>query len=71
MTIEHQASTRTLADDLLNGVGAIASYTGESERRVRHLIDRHSFPVIRHGQRIYSRKSWCEEYYSLNGGGSK
>jgi hypothetical protein len=60
-------SSPTLADDLLNGVAAIAAYTGETERRQRWLIEKLNFPHFKRGQRIYSRKSWADRYYSPNG----
>jgi hypothetical protein len=65
-SISDHMPTPSLADDLLSGVDAIAGYIGESPRRVRYLIAYHRFPHIKRGQRIYSRKSWLEAYYSVD-----
>lgn len=54
----------TLKDDLLPSLRAISEYTGEPERRLRHLIDRHGFPAKRVGAKIQSRRSWINEFYS-------
>jgi hypothetical protein len=54
-----------LAADLLGpGVAAIAAYTGEPERRQRHLIRHHNFPHFKRGGLIYSKRSWADAYYS-------
>jgi hypothetical protein len=54
-----------LAADVLGpGVAKIASYTPDSERRVRHLIAKYDFPHVYIGGLIYSRKSWLERYYN-------
>jgi hypothetical protein len=58
-----------LADDLLPNISAIAEYVyGEAKpstvRRLRHLIDKHGFPIKRAGAKIEGRKSWCDTYYA-------
>jgi hypothetical protein len=53
-----------LADDLLLSLDAIAVYTGEPVRRLRHLIAAHGFPHKKVGGRIESRKSWIDRYYA-------
>ena len=62
------SETTPLKDDLLNGVRAIAQYTGETERRVRLMIDFHGLPYFKKGGRIYSRKSWLDRWYSPDAG---
>jgi hypothetical protein len=55
----------TLKDDVLGpGVGRIAEYAPDDERRIRHLIRKHGFPHFYVGQKLYSRKSWLDRYYS-------
>ena len=55
----------TLKDDVLGpGVGRIAEYAPDDERRIRHLIKKHDFPYFKRGGLIYSRKSWLDRYYS-------
>ena len=46
-----------LADDLLSGVKAIARFTGDSERRVYHLLETGQLPGFKLGGRWTSRKS--------------
>ena len=53
-----------LKDDLLRSLHEISDFTGEPERRVRHLIDHHGFPAMKAGGKIQSRKSWIEGYYA-------
>ena len=64
MRRERTKSVPSLADDLLNGAEAIAEYTNEPVRRVLHLISHHGLPHFKRGQRIYSRKTWLDRYYS-------
>jgi len=55
----------TLKDDVLGpGVARIAEYAPDNERRIRHLIAKHDFPYFQRGQKIYSRKTWLDRYYS-------
>lgn len=54
---------KTLAEDRLPSIKAIAQYTGDNERRIRHLINAHNFPHIKVGERIESRRSWVNAYY--------
>jgi len=63
--MSHQSTT--LADDLLVGVRAIARFTGEPERRVRHLISHHKLPAFKRGGLFYARKSLLNAYYSGEG----
>jgi hypothetical protein len=60
--------TVPLAEDLLVGVRAIAAFTGESERRIRHLISRHELPSFKRGGLFYARKSALNAYYGGEGG---
>ena len=53
-----------LKNDRLPSVEAIAEYTGDSPRRVRHLIDHWNFPHKKIGGKIESRKSWIDKYYA-------
>ena len=47
-----------LRDDLLDGVGAIAAYTGLPKRKVYYLIEKGFLPIRRLGHRtIIGRKS--------------
>jgi hypothetical protein len=71
-----ESSQSPLAQDLLRGVAEIATYTGEPQRRVRHLIRAHDFPHFKRGAIIYSRRSWADRWYSgetvaTNGGDQK
>ena len=52
-----------LKDDLLPSLPAISEYTGQSVRRLRHLIAVHDFPHKKVGGKIESRKSWIDQYY--------
>jgi len=59
----------TLHEDLLPNINAIAEYVyGEANkktvRRLRHLIDKHNFPVKQVGAKYEGRRSWCDSYYS-------
>jgi hypothetical protein len=53
-----------LARDLLPSIEAIASYTGEAPRRIRHLIATFNFPAKKVGGKIQSRKSWVDQFYA-------
>jgi hypothetical protein len=58
-----------LREDLLPSLNAIAEYvygeaTPSKVRRLRHLIDKHGFPIKRAGAKIEGRKSWCDAYYA-------
>lgn len=57
MTEPVKIESATLADDLLNGVGEIAEYTGWKERRVYHLIENAGFPAFKVGGRLCARRS--------------
>jgi hypothetical protein len=64
-----QMTESNLAADILPSINAIAEYVyGEANkktvRRLRHLIDRHGFPIKKAGARIEGRKSWCDNYYA-------
>jgi hypothetical protein len=61
------AAGSPLAEDLLVGVPAISSYSGEKPRRIYHLHERKAetgFPAFKRGNIIYSRKSWLDRFYS-------
>jgi hypothetical protein len=46
-----------LADDLVAGADAAASFAGLTPRAVYHLVEAGQLPVIRKGRRLYFRKS--------------
>ena len=48
----------TLADDILDGVPAIAKFLGLTTRQARHLVYTHRLPTLRHGSsgKIRARK---------------
>jgi hypothetical protein len=64
ITLERTESAPDLADDLLSGVKAFANHTGLPERRIRHMIENHEFPVRKVGGLFYSRRSWIDRYFS-------
>jgi hypothetical protein len=49
--------TEKLADDLLDGVKAIAAFTGLPERRVYYLAEKKKLPLFKIGDRWAGRKS--------------
>ncbi len=54
-----------LKDDIIGpGARRIADATGESPRRVLHLVEAHNLPVILRGGKLYSRRSWLDAWYS-------
>jgi hypothetical protein len=60
---------RELKDDLLPSIGSIAEHvygeaTPQTERRVRHLIERGELPTKKIGGRYTSRKSWLDQLYA-------
>jgi hypothetical protein len=57
-------TTTTLREDLLRSLQEISEYTGEPERRLRHMIDHHGFPAKKSGGKIQSRKSWIDRFYA-------
>lgn len=54
----------TLADDLLKGAAEIATFIGETERRVRYLAEHKLIPVRWVGNRMYSTKSALRAHYA-------
>src|SRR5262249_18366155 len=55
MTKTHDGEPR-LADDILIGVGQIADFTGETERRTHYLLERRELPGFKIGGRWGSTK---------------
>jgi hypothetical protein len=55
------SATDGLADDLLEGASAIATFTGISERRIRYLCQKKLIPVFWLGVRMCARKSELRE----------
>jgi hypothetical protein len=60
---------RGLAQDILPSISSICEYVyGEADpskvRRLRHMIERHGFPIKKVAGRIESRKSWIDAFYS-------
>lgn len=49
-----------LANDLLAGANAAATFVGLTPRAVYHLVEAGQLPVIRKGKRLYFRKSELE-----------
>ncbi len=47
----------SLADDLLNGAAAIATYMGWTPRQVFYAAERGYLPIFRRGKRLCARKS--------------
>jgi hypothetical protein len=62
----------SLADDLLKGATAIATFTGLSRRQIYHAVDSDRLPVFRIGAIILARKStlfaWVREQENGPGG---
>jgi hypothetical protein len=50
-------NSRTLADDRLPGIRAIAAYTGETYRQAQWKVETGVYPVTRHGKIIVALKS--------------
>ncbi|HVY14487.1 MAG TPA: hypothetical protein VHB27_04620 [Rhodopila sp.] len=61
MTTEPITSTaiqsHTIADDMLNGAGEIAVYTGLPLRRVNYLLEQRMLPAFKVGKLWQMRKS--------------
>lgn len=55
--------TNELADDLLAGAAAAATYCGLSQRVIYHLTETGILPVRRIGRRLYYRKSDLDEVF--------
>jgi excisionase family DNA binding protein len=49
-----------LADDLLDGVPAIAAFTGWSQRQIYHLAEKGKLPLFKVGER-----KWCARKSTL------
>jgi excisionase family DNA binding protein len=49
-----------LADDLLDGVTAIAAFTGFTERKIYHLAEKGQLPLFKLGER-----KWCARKSTL------
>jgi hypothetical protein len=59
----------SLAADILRGVGAIAGFINESERRTYYLLERRLIPAGKQGACwIASRRALREHYERLTGG---
>jgi hypothetical protein len=55
----------TPADDVLNGVKAIAAFTGETERRAFYLLERGMLPGKKIGSRWISSRAALRKAYSV------
>ncbi|WP_168071079.1 helix-turn-helix domain-containing protein [Sphingomonas kaistensis] len=53
-----------LADDLLAGAAAAASYVGVKPRAVYHMAENGLLPVTRKGRRLFFRKSELDRAFS-------
>ena len=56
------SATENLADDLLRGAGAIASFLGTNERRVFYMLERKQIPGFKLGGLWNARKSTLVKY---------
>ena len=63
--------TQRIADDLLQGAGAIAEFTGLPERRIYAMTSKQKIPTFRIGGTLCARKSrlmeWFEDLESSGG----
>ncbi len=63
------AAESSLADDLLRGVGSIAEFLGESQRRTFYLCERSYIPVGKVGTTwIASKKALRAHFDRITGG---
>lgn len=53
-----------LADDLIKGARAAATYLGVSERSVYHMAEHKQIPAIRRGRILFFRKSELDEAFA-------
>ena len=53
-----------LADDLLPDAAAAAAFIGVTRRKVYHMVEAGSLPVVRKGSRLYFRRSELERAFS-------
>lgn len=58
-----------LADDLLTGAAAAASFIGVGQRAIYHMVEAGQLPVIRKGRRLYFRKTELEAAFSSTAAG--
>lgn len=58
-----------LANDLLSGANAAATFVGLTPRAVYHLVEAGQLPVIRKGKRLYFRKSELEAAFRSSANG--
>jgi hypothetical protein len=59
----------SVADDILRGAGAIASFLGEPKRRVFYLAELGLLPIGKEGKSlIASKKRLCRHYDDLTRG---
>jgi hypothetical protein len=59
---------RSLAEDRLPGIGAIARYTGESYRQAQHKVEKGVYPD-RHGKIVIGLKSEIDRVHKPNAAG--
>ena len=60
-----------LADDLLEGVAAIAAFTGMKPRRVFYLAEAGKLPLFKIGNKWCARKSTLVTYIAALEGGNE
>jgi len=61
-------STRTLSDNRLAGIAAIANYTGETYRQAQWKIENGIYPVTRHGKIVIGLKSEIDRVHRPDSG---
>jgi hypothetical protein len=54
LTLEAKMGSEDLTNDILDGVPAIAAFTGLPERRVYYLAEKGALPLFKLGER-----KWC------------
>jgi len=59
-----------LADDLLPGAAAAASYSGLKPRVIYHMTENGQLPVVRKGRRLYYRKSELDRAFQADANGN-
>jgi hypothetical protein len=61
----------SIADDILRGARAIASFLGEDKRRVFYLAERGIVPIGREGKNLVASKRRLRQHYDgLTAGGT-
>jgi hypothetical protein len=64
MSVNEQRDEQPLAQDLLIGAAAIATFLGLTERAARHQIDEGEIPHVRMGRLIVGSKRVLRNHFS-------